>query len=176
MQYILRLHRYDMRDFLFPGEENAFTHVHSGAKLCLLPSEQGYVLEVSYLTLEMVDGEPVRKDVVDQYLLTPNKTIEVNAVYPRYSKGSETAIFDFKAKLLPVDSKEVKKYAKGGASHAWLADLAELMGDEEKAEKERRRAEKERQDRIAYNKAHPNYSGMDPDVMKDYMMGESKDD
>ncbi len=176
MQYILKLRRYDLPDFLFPGGEYAFTHVHSGAKLCLLPSEQGFVLEVSYLTLETVDGEPVRKDVVDQYLLTPHKTIEVNAVYPRYSKGAETAVFDLKATLLPVNSKEVKTYAKKGASHEWLARLAELMGDEEKAEKERRRAEKETQDRIAYNKAHPNYSGMDPDVMKDYMMGGGKDD
>ena len=176
MQYILRLRRYDLPDFLFPGGENAFTHVHSGAELCLLPSDQGYVLEVSYLTLEMVNGEPVRKDVVDQYLLTPYETVEVKAVYPRYSKGAETAVFDLKATLLPVNSGEVKKYAKGQATHEWLADLAELMGNETKAEKERRLAEKERQDRIAYNKAHPNYSGMDPDVKKDYLMGDGKDD
>lgn len=176
MQYILRLRRYDLPDFLFPGGENAFTHFHSGAELCLLSSEQGYVLEVSYVTLEMVDGEPVRKHVVDQYLLTPYETVEINAVYPRYSKGAETAVFDLKATLLPVDSKEVRTYAKEQASHGWLAGLAELMGNEKKAEKERRLAEEEAQNRIAYNKAHPNYSGMDPDVKRDYLTGENKDD
>ena len=128
------------------------------------------------MKLETSNGETVRKDAVDTYPLRPYEAIEVNVLYPRYSKGSETAIFGFKAKLLPVDSREVKQYAKKCASHAWLAELAELMGNKEEAEKEWRREEKERQGRIAYNKAHPNYSGMDPDVMKDYMMGENKDD
>ena len=171
MQYILRLHRYDMAPFLFPGEENAKTHCHSQVKLCLLPTDQGYVLEVRYETLVEENGEPVRRYVVDQYPLKPFKTIEVEAVYPRYSRGSETAIFNFKAKLLPVNSMEVKAYAKAGASHGWLADLAELMGNEEEAKRQRRLEEKEVQERIAYNKSHGNYSNMDPDVKKDYLTG-----
>lgn len=70
--------------------------------------------------------------------------------------------------LLTEKDHEIKKLLKGD-NHFFLASFYQA-----KAENERALGNAETQRRIAYNRSHPNYSGMDPDVKKDYIIGEGK--
>ena len=176
MLYLLKieLHAYStIRAYAFLGEENAYEHgANEGqCSIALLHDEDGYYAALTHLKPTIQGGRLLEaKEVTETFRLYYGTPVEVSWQYAGGGIGYDYIDLSATLTLISEKAREIKKLLKG-EDHFFLADFYQA-----KAKYELALGNAEVQARIAYNKSHPNYSGMDPDVMKDYMTGEDKKD
>lgn len=137
----------------------------------MLRDEEGYYAALTRIEPTIQGGRLLQaREVTETFRLDHGKPVEAKWQYA--GGGIGYGYIDLSATLSLISEKdpEIKKKLKGD-DHFFLADFYQA-----KAENERALGNAEIQRRIAYNKSHPNYSGMDPDVRKDYMTGAGKKD
>lgn len=176
MLYLLKieLHAYTtIRAYAFLGEENAYEYGANEAhcSIALLHDEEGYYVALTRIEPTIQGGRLLQaREVTETFRLDHGKPVEAKWQYAGGGIGYGYIDLSATFSLIWEKDPEIKKMLKGD-NHFFLADFYQA-----KAENERALGNAEVQRRIAYNKSHPNYSGMDPDVMKDYMTGGGKKD
>ena len=176
MLYLLKieLHNYPyIPAYAFLGEENAYEHGanESQCSIALLRDEDGYYAALTHLKPTIQGGRLLEaKEVTETFRLVYGKPVEAKWQYAGGGIGYGYIDLSATLTLIREDAREIKKLLKG-YDHFFLAHFYQA-----KAKYELALGNAEVQARIAYNKSHPNYSGMDPDVMKDYMTGGDKKD
>ena len=170
----IELHaRPTIRAYAFLGEEGRFEYGPNYEKLsiALLQDEEGYYAALTRIEPTIQGGRLLQaREVTETFRLDRCKPVEAKWQYAGGGIGYGYIDLSATLSLLTEKDPEIKKKLKGD-DHFFLADFYQA-----KAEDERAKGNAEIQRRIAYNKSHPNYSGMDPDVRKDYMTGAGKKD
>lgn len=176
MVHLLRIElhaRPSIRAYAFLGEEGCFEYGSNYEKLsiALLQDEEGYYAALTRIEPTIQGGRLLQaREVIETFRLDHGKPVEAKWQYAGGGIGYGYIDLSATFSLLTEKDPEIKKMLRGD-DHFFLADFYQA-----KAEDERALGNAEIQRRIAYNKSHPNYSGMDPDVKKDYIIGEDKKD
>ncbi len=176
MLYLLKidLHAYTtIRAYAFLGEENAHEYGtnYGRCSIALLRDEDGYYAALTHLKPTIQGGRLLEaKEVTETFRLYYDSPVEASWQYAGGGAGYDYIDISATLTLIKENAPEIKKLLKE-KDHFFLARFYQA-----KAKYELALGNAEVQARIAYNKSHPNYSGMDPDVMKDYMTGGDKKD
>lgn len=162
-----------LKAYSFLGEEGRFVYGSNYKKfsIALLRDEEGYYAALTRIEPTIQGGRLLQaREVTETFRLHFGKPVEAKWQYAGGGNGYGYIDLSATLSLLTEKDPEIKKKLKGD-DHFFLADFYQA-----KAENERALGNAEIQRRIAFNKSHPNYSGMDPDVKKDYMTGAGKKD
>lgn len=162
-----------LRAYAFLGEEGRFVYGSNYKRLsiALLQDEEGYYAALTRIEPTIQGGRLLQtREVTETFRLDHGKPVEAKWQYAGGGNGYGYIDLSATFSLLTEKAPEIKKMLRGD-DHFFLADFYQA-----KAEDERAKGNAEIQRRIAYNKSHPNYSGMDPDVKKDYMTGGGQKD